>query len=156
MGQIHSLWPGGWKSTEKFLALVIKQKRCASSVSAAERILCVCLMDLHQIMAGSAWKLYFLCSQAISRPSRSLSTAQLVHTSCGSQASVISNIVLMKGQGKVRLALLTYHTWCFASFLNCKLTSGTQVASCRLPVHSRIQKRCRSYELRHILLELVE
>ncbi|NWV84581.1 IL16 protein, partial [Dasyornis broadbenti] len=36
----------------------------------------------------------------ISRPSRSLSTAQLVHTSCGSQASVISNIVLMKGQGK--------------------------------------------------------
>ncbi|NWV64433.1 IL16 protein, partial [Malurus elegans] len=38
---------------------------------------------------------------AISRPSRSLSTAQLVHTSCGSQASVISNIVLMKGQGKV-------------------------------------------------------
>ncbi|NWR69079.1 IL16 protein, partial [Centropus unirufus] len=37
---------------------------------------------------------------AISRPSRSLSTAQLGHTSCGSQASVISNIVLMKGQGK--------------------------------------------------------
>ncbi|KAM6308896.1 pro-interleukin-16 [Aegotheles albertisi] len=37
---------------------------------------------------------------AISRPARSLSTAQLVHTSCGSQASVISNIVLMKGQGK--------------------------------------------------------
>ncbi|KAI6077779.1 Pro-interleukin-16 [Aix galericulata] len=37
---------------------------------------------------------------AISRPSRSLSTAQLVHTSCGAQASVISNIVLMKGQGK--------------------------------------------------------
>ncbi|NXS10648.1 IL16 protein, partial [Neodrepanis coruscans] len=36
----------------------------------------------------------------ISRPSRSLSTAQLVHTSCSSQASVISNIVLMKGQGK--------------------------------------------------------
>ncbi|XP_075569921.1 pro-interleukin-16 isoform X2 [Pelecanus crispus] len=37
---------------------------------------------------------------AISKPSRSLSTAQLVHTSCASQASVISNIVLMKGQGK--------------------------------------------------------
>ncbi|NXN84249.1 IL16 protein, partial [Bombycilla garrulus] len=37
---------------------------------------------------------------AISRTSRSLSTAQLVHPSCGSQASVISNIVLMKGQGK--------------------------------------------------------
>ncbi|NWI70273.1 IL16 protein, partial [Todus mexicanus] len=37
---------------------------------------------------------------AISRSSRSLSTAQLVHTPCGSQASVISNIVLMKGQGK--------------------------------------------------------
>lgn len=51
----------------------------------------------------------FLCSQAISRPSKSLSTAQLVHASCGSQASVISNIVLMKGQGKVRLTLLVYH-----------------------------------------------
>ncbi|NWV03902.1 IL16 protein, partial [Ptilonorhynchus violaceus] len=37
---------------------------------------------------------------AISRSSRSLSTAQLVNTFCGSQASVISNIVLMKGQGK--------------------------------------------------------
>ncbi|XP_067161378.1 pro-interleukin-16 [Apteryx mantelli] len=37
---------------------------------------------------------------AISRSSRSLSTAQLMHASCGSQASVISNIVLMKGQGK--------------------------------------------------------
>ncbi|XP_043349554.1 pro-interleukin-16 [Dermochelys coriacea] len=37
---------------------------------------------------------------AVSRPCRSLSTAQLTHTSCGSQASVISNIVLMKGQGK--------------------------------------------------------
>ncbi|XP_071610481.1 pro-interleukin-16 isoform X3 [Heliangelus exortis] len=37
---------------------------------------------------------------AILRPARSLSTAQLIHTSCGSQASVISNIVLMKGQGK--------------------------------------------------------
>uniref|UniRef100_A0A8C4W895 PDZ domain-containing protein n=1 Tax=Gopherus evgoodei TaxID=1825980 RepID=A0A8C4W895_9SAUR len=37
---------------------------------------------------------------AVSRPSRSLSTAQLTHMSCGSQASVISNIVLMKGQGK--------------------------------------------------------
>ncbi|NXO02821.1 IL16 protein, partial [Rhinopomastus cyanomelas] len=36
----------------------------------------------------------------ISKPCRSLSTAQLVHTSCGSQASVISDIVLMKGQGK--------------------------------------------------------
>ncbi|NXX20260.1 IL16 protein, partial [Podargus strigoides] len=39
-------------------------------------------------------------NSAISRPPRSLSTAQLVHTSCGSQASVISNTVLMKGQGK--------------------------------------------------------
>ncbi|TFK13159.1 cytoplasmic dynein 2 heavy chain 1 [Platysternon megacephalum] len=37
---------------------------------------------------------------AVSRTSRSLSTAQLTHVSCGSQASVISNIVLMKGQGK--------------------------------------------------------
>uniref|UniRef100_A0A8D0H8K1 PDZ domain-containing protein n=1 Tax=Sphenodon punctatus TaxID=8508 RepID=A0A8D0H8K1_SPHPU len=39
-------------------------------------------------------------ASALSRPSRSLSTAQLTHTSCWSQASVISNIVLMKGQGK--------------------------------------------------------
>uniref|UniRef100_K7FMK2 Pro-interleukin-16 n=1 Tax=Pelodiscus sinensis TaxID=13735 RepID=K7FMK2_PELSI len=37
---------------------------------------------------------------AVSKPSRSLSTAQLTHASCGSPASVISNIVLMKGQGK--------------------------------------------------------
>ncbi|NXG51801.1 IL16 protein, partial [Psilopogon haemacephalus] len=37
---------------------------------------------------------------AISRASRSLSTAQLVHSFCSSQASVISNIVLMRGQGK--------------------------------------------------------
>ncbi|KYO21113.1 pro-interleukin-16 isoform E [Alligator mississippiensis] len=36
----------------------------------------------------------------VSRPSRSLSSAQLMHASCSSQASVISNIVLMKGQGK--------------------------------------------------------
>ncbi|XP_015260886.1 PREDICTED: pro-interleukin-16 [Gekko japonicus] len=39
-------------------------------------------------------------SPALSRSSRSLSTAQLLHASCGLQASVISNIVLMKGQGK--------------------------------------------------------
>ncbi|XP_067412215.1 pro-interleukin-16 [Emydura macquarii macquarii] len=37
---------------------------------------------------------------AVPKPPRSLSTAQLMHASCGSQASVISNIVLMKGQGK--------------------------------------------------------
>ncbi|XP_062998644.1 pro-interleukin-16 [Elgaria multicarinata webbii] len=36
----------------------------------------------------------------LSRSSRSLSTAQLMQASCSSQASVISNIVLMKGQGK--------------------------------------------------------
>ncbi|XP_053128837.1 pro-interleukin-16 isoform X1 [Hemicordylus capensis] len=36
----------------------------------------------------------------LSRSSRSLSTAHLIHASCGLQASVISNIVLMKGQGK--------------------------------------------------------
>ncbi|XP_061451687.1 pro-interleukin-16 isoform X2 [Rhineura floridana] len=36
----------------------------------------------------------------LSRSSRSLSTAQLMHASCSLQASVISNIVLMKGQGK--------------------------------------------------------
>nr|XP_025035354.1 pro-interleukin-16 isoform X2 [Pelodiscus sinensis] len=39
-------------------------------------------------------------AEAVSKPSRSLSTAQLTHASCGSPASVISNIVLMKGQGK--------------------------------------------------------
>ncbi|XP_072475371.1 pro-interleukin-16 [Notamacropus eugenii] len=37
---------------------------------------------------------------AISRPSRSLSTAQLTQPPAGLQASVISNIVLMKGQAK--------------------------------------------------------
>ncbi|KAJ7311064.1 hypothetical protein JRQ81_006662 [Phrynocephalus forsythii] len=36
----------------------------------------------------------------LSRSSRSLSTAQLTPALCGLQASVISNIVLMKGQGK--------------------------------------------------------
>ncbi|XP_042330161.1 pro-interleukin-16 isoform X2 [Sceloporus undulatus] len=36
----------------------------------------------------------------LSRSSRSLSTVQLMHASCGLQASFISNIVLMKGQGK--------------------------------------------------------
>ncbi|XP_063170498.1 pro-interleukin-16 [Candoia aspera] len=36
----------------------------------------------------------------LSRSSRSLSTAQLMPTSSGLQASMISNIVLMKGQGK--------------------------------------------------------
>ncbi|XP_060116141.1 pro-interleukin-16 [Heteronotia binoei] len=35
-----------------------------------------------------------------SKSSRSLSTAQLLQASCGLQASVISNVVLMKGQGK--------------------------------------------------------
>ena len=39
--------------------------------------------------------------QGLSRPTRSLSTAQLVQPSGGLQASVISNIVLMKGQAKV-------------------------------------------------------
>lgn len=39
--------------------------------------------------------------QGTSRPTRSLSTAQLVQPSGGLQASVISNIVLMKGQAKV-------------------------------------------------------
>ncbi|XP_062819004.1 pro-interleukin-16 [Anolis carolinensis] len=36
----------------------------------------------------------------LSRASRSLSTVQLLHTACGLQASFITNIVLMKGQGK--------------------------------------------------------
>lgn len=39
--------------------------------------------------------------QGTSRPARSLSTAQLAQPSGGLQASVISNVVLMKGQAKV-------------------------------------------------------
>lgn len=39
--------------------------------------------------------------QGTSRPTRSLSTAQLAQPTGGLQASVISNIVLMKGQAKV-------------------------------------------------------
>uniref|UniRef100_H3B1R1 Pro-interleukin-16 n=1 Tax=Latimeria chalumnae TaxID=7897 RepID=H3B1R1_LATCH len=39
-------------------------------------------------------------AQGVSRTSRSLSAAQLVNVPCVLQASVISNIVLMKGQGK--------------------------------------------------------
>lgn len=42
-----------------------------------------------------------LSFQGMARPTRSLSTAQLVQPSGGLQASVISNIVLMKGQAKV-------------------------------------------------------
>ncbi|KAM3925537.1 pro-interleukin-16 [Leptodactylus fuscus] len=38
--------------------------------------------------------------QGVSRSSRSLSSAQLVNTRSSSHASVISNIILMKGQGK--------------------------------------------------------
>lgn len=45
--------------------------------------------------------------QGTSRPTRSLSTAQLVQPSGGLQASVISNIVLMKGQAKVSRATAT-------------------------------------------------
>ncbi|MGH0135422.1 UNVERIFIED_CONTAM: hypothetical protein FKN15_015329 [Acipenser sinensis] len=40
-------------------------------------------------------------AQVIARPSRSLSSAHLVNSSSSVQAFVISNIVLMKGQGKV-------------------------------------------------------
>uniref|UniRef100_A0A8C4DNU0 Interleukin 16 n=1 Tax=Dicentrarchus labrax TaxID=13489 RepID=A0A8C4DNU0_DICLA len=39
-------------------------------------------------------------SQPVHRPSRSLSSAQLVHSSSNVQAFIICNIVLMKGQGK--------------------------------------------------------
>ncbi|KPP78370.1 pro-interleukin-16-like [Scleropages formosus] len=40
-------------------------------------------------------------AQAVPRPSRSLSSAHLVHSSSSTQAFMICNIVLMKGQGKV-------------------------------------------------------
>uniref|UniRef100_H9GHG5 PDZ domain-containing protein n=1 Tax=Anolis carolinensis TaxID=28377 RepID=H9GHG5_ANOCA len=43
---------------------------------------------------------FFSEMQPLSRASRSLSTVQLLHTACGLQASFITNIVLMKGQGK--------------------------------------------------------
>ncbi|KAJ0001595.1 hypothetical protein NQD34_001391 [Periophthalmus magnuspinnatus] len=39
-------------------------------------------------------------TRCVSRPSRSLSSAQLLHSSCSTQAFIICNIVLMKGQGK--------------------------------------------------------
>ncbi|KAG5270371.1 hypothetical protein AALO_G00191880 [Alosa alosa] len=39
-------------------------------------------------------------SQAVSKPSRSLSSAHLVHSSSSAQAFIICNIVLMKGHGK--------------------------------------------------------
>ncbi|XP_053449851.1 pro-interleukin-16 isoform X2 [Nycticebus coucang] len=50
------------------------------------------------LMGLTAHRASFL--QGTSRPTRSLSTAQLVQPSGGLQASVISNIVLMKGQAK--------------------------------------------------------
>ncbi|XP_030047903.1 pro-interleukin-16 [Microcaecilia unicolor] len=51
--------------------------------------------SLSQQLAGSGGDVQAVCS-----PTRSLSTAQLMTVSSGSQASVISNVVLMKGQGK--------------------------------------------------------
>ncbi|KAK7912934.1 hypothetical protein WMY93_013145 [Mugilogobius chulae] len=39
-------------------------------------------------------------TRCVSRPSRSLSSAQLLHSSSSTQAFIICNIVLMKGQGK--------------------------------------------------------
>lgn len=54
----------------------------------------------------SWWAAHLMCSrfllQGTSRPTRSQSTAQLVQPSGGLQASVISSVVLMKGQAKVR------------------------------------------------------
>ncbi|NXC81409.1 IL16 protein, partial [Cercotrichas coryphoeus] len=67
------------------------QRTRSNSTSKLQTIICF-LVKLRECRSQAPF--------AISRPSRSLSTAQLVHTSCGSQASVISNIVLMKGQGK--------------------------------------------------------
>lgn len=63
--------------------------------------MCCCLMSFCSLVTpGSSL-------QGTSRPTRSLSTAQLVQPSGGLQASVISNIVLMKGQAKVRKPPLT-------------------------------------------------
>ncbi|CAL9702195.1 unnamed protein product [Knipowitschia caucasica] len=45
-------------------------------------------------------ELFHNSTRCVSRPSRSLSSAQLLHSSSSSQAFIICNIVLMKGQGK--------------------------------------------------------
>lgn len=49
--------------------------------------------------------------QGASRPTRSLSTAQLLQPSGGLQASVISSVVLMKGQAKVSGGVASGNLW---------------------------------------------
>ncbi|XP_064222207.1 pro-interleukin-16 isoform X2 [Aotus nancymaae] len=70
-------------------------KKSAASTDRQPYSLCSNRKSLSQQLACSAGK-----SAGTSRPTRSLSTAQLMQPSGGLQASVISNIVLMKGQAK--------------------------------------------------------
>ncbi|XP_037587525.1 pro-interleukin-16 [Cebus imitator] len=70
-------------------------KKSAASTDRQPYSLCSNRKSLSQQLACSAGK-----AAGTARPTRSLSTAQLVQPSGGLQASVISNIVLMKGQAK--------------------------------------------------------
>ncbi|KAB0369070.1 hypothetical protein FD755_019075 [Muntiacus reevesi] len=70
-------------------------KKSAASTDRQPYSLCSGRKSLSQQLDFSAAKFV-----GLSRPIRSLSTAQLVQPSGGLQASVISNIVLMKGQAK--------------------------------------------------------
>lgn len=70
-------------------------KKSAASADRQPYSLCSGRKSLSQQLDFPAAK-----AVGLSRPTRSLSTAQLVQPSGGLQASVISNIVLMKGQAK--------------------------------------------------------
>uniref|UniRef100_A0A8C3WS06 Pro-interleukin-16 n=1 Tax=Catagonus wagneri TaxID=51154 RepID=A0A8C3WS06_9CETA len=70
-------------------------KKSAASTDRQPYSLCSSRKSLSQQLDCPAGK-----AMGTSRPTRSLSTAQLVQASGGLQASVISNIVLMKGQAK--------------------------------------------------------
>uniref|UniRef100_A0A8C6EHI1 Pro-interleukin-16 n=1 Tax=Moschus moschiferus TaxID=68415 RepID=A0A8C6EHI1_MOSMO len=72
-----------------------KTKKSAASEDRQPYSLCSGRKSLSQQLDFPAAK-----AVGLSRPTRSLSTAQLVQPSGGLQASVISNIVLMKGQAK--------------------------------------------------------
>ncbi|KAF7469082.1 Hypothetical predicted protein [Marmota monax] len=70
-------------------------KKSAASTDRQPYSLCSSRKSLSQQLDCPAGK-----AASASRPTRSLSTAQLGQPSGGLQASVISNIVLMKGQAK--------------------------------------------------------
>ncbi|NXA33080.1 IL16 protein, partial [Eudromia elegans] len=80
-------WRGDADGAEPHGAGPLRERQLAALATARK--------SLSQQLDGTGGR-----TPAISRSSRSLSTAQLMQASCGSQASVISNIVLMKGQGK--------------------------------------------------------